>query len=139
MAKRFIPNYLIEAKVDFPFIILQRQLNGLVSYIRPDIKDKVTKLDELEFINYIHDNWPITYLDKFEDAYNQYFQIVLNRDGSWYKHELPEDHFTFKEIHEYNKKLDDQLELESQSLHERVRPKVDELFEQNKEKRKIWK
>ena len=136
MLNKFRSNNLIEAKVDFPFIIIQPQFGGKVSYIRPDLSDKINVLKEHEFINYLYENWPTVELEKFEDTFNQFLTIVLYRNGSWNIYETEKELFSFDQIVKYNKDLDEKEALENTPLDQRARPQLDKMFEARKEKRK---
>jgi len=135
MARKFLSNNLIEAKVDFPFILFQLGYSGKVTYIRPDIPDKKNVLSEDDFVKYIQEYWPVTFIDDFEDHYNQYLTIILKRDGSWTIYETPKDQFTFDQISDYNKKLDEKEKLEQQPVVERTKPHMESIFDQQKNER----
>ena len=135
MTHKFIPNTLAKANVDYPFIILQLEYGDMVTYIRPDIEDNQITISEKEFITFIKDNWPITFLEKFEDTFNQFKTIVLNADGSWYEQEFDKDQFSMNEIIKFNKDKEEKERLESMPVVDRVRINLDDKFQKEKQKR----
>jgi len=133
---KFIRNNLSESKTEYPFIVLQLEFGNQVSYIRPDIPDKKNTLSESDFIKYIQDSWPITLIQDFEDTFYQFKTIILNRDGSWYIYEQPNEEYTFDQIIDFKTKIEEKERLESQPIIERVKPQLDDRFQKNKEYRK---
>jgi len=136
MLHKFIPNTLAKANVDYPFIILQLGFGDKVTYIRPDIEDKEIVVSEKDFITFIKNNWPITFIEQFEDTFNQFKTIVLNADGSWYEQQFDKDEYSMQEIIDFNKEIEEKERFESMPVIDRVRVNLDEKFQKEKEKRR---